>query len=349
MRIAIATSQAPFLSGGAEFLASNLKSALIHAGHRAEIVSMPFMDTPLDMIEDHIVAARLLDINASWAGETDLCIGLKFPAYFMPHKNKVMWILHQYRAAYDLFDTDFSSLKNDIIGNKIKEMVTNADNRYLQESKRIYTIAANVAKRMGRYNGIKAQPLYHPCPDMDKFFLGDYEDYILMPSRINITKRQHLAIEAMRHTKRDIKLFIVGGADHIFEQNRLTDKIKEYHLGNKVKYLGAVSQEEKFNLYANARAVLFIPYDEDYGYITLEAMSASKAVITTSDSGGPLEFVADTKTGIVASPNDKSIAEAIDTIASSSKLAQNMGIAANKHIKDMNISWANVVKELTKR
>jgi len=348
MKIAITTVQAPFVSGGAEFHALNLRNALIKNGHEAEIVTMPFMDNPVDLIEDHIVAARLLDVSKSWAGEVDLCIGLKFPAYFMQHPNKVVWALHQYRAVYELFASEYSMLKDDLIGNKVKSIVTNADNCYLREAKNIYTNSRNVANRMNKFNNLQAQALYHPCPDMDSFYSKEYGDYILMPSRINITKRQLLAVEAMAHTKENVNLYIVGGADHIYEQKRLTDKIHELKLKDKVKYFGIVDQEEKFRLYAGARAVLFIPYDEDYGYITLEAMSASRAVITTNDSGGPLEFIENVKTGLVVNPNPEDIAKAIDSFSRSASMAEIMGKAAKKHLDNMGISWNNVVKELTK-
>lgn len=88
--------------------------------------------------------------------------------------------------------------------------------------------------------------------------------------------------------------------------------------------------------------------DEDYGYITLEAMAASKAVITAKDSGGPLEFVVDGETGYVTEPDAKAIAEKIDELAVSETQAAEMGKKAKKHLSEMDISWANVVKELTK-
>lgn len=348
MKIAITTVQIPFVSGGAEFLTNNLKNALIQSGHEAEIVSIPFIDSPLHYIENHIVASRLLDITNSWAGHIDLCIGLKFPAYYIPHPNKVIWALHQHRAAYDLYNTEFSNLKEDPLSKQMRQVIYNADNMYLPEAKRIYTIADNVTKRMRRYNGIESTPLYHPCPDMEKFYCGEYEDYILMPSRINITKRQRLAIEALCYSKSNIKIYLVGKADNEVEKDNLLAFIKERHLENRVRFFDYVTQEEKFKLYANAKAVLFIPLDEDYGYITLEAMAASKAVITAKDSGGPLEFVVNDRTGMVVEPTPQDVARAIDSFAASNAQAVQMGRNAKVHLEEMEITWEKVVKELTK-
>jgi glycosyltransferase involved in cell wall biosynthesis len=283
-----------------------------------------------------------------WAGKIDLCIGLKFPAYFIPHSNKVIWALHQYRAAYDLFDSQYSGLKNDLRGNEIKTVITNADNHYLTEAQRLFTISVNVAARMRQYNHIQAQPLYHPCPQMETFYAGAYGDYILMPSRINLTKRQKLAVEAMALSKSDIKLYIMGKADNPYESDVLRGMIKELKLQNRIKLFDYVSHEEKLKLYADAKAILFIPFDEDYGYITLEAMSASKAVITAADSGGSLEFIENGKTGLIADPTAESIAKAMDELAESRTLAETLGQAAKRHLAEMNITWAHVVKELTK-
>lgn len=347
MKILVTSVQVPFIRGGAELHAKNLTNALIERGHEAEIVTIPFNDSPLHVISDHIVASRMFSIDHMWAGKMDLCIGLKFPSYFMPHSNKVIWALHQHRAAYDLFDTEFSNIKNNSEGNRIKRIITQADKTYLAEAKRVYANSRNVSNRMQKYNGITSTPLYHPCPDMDQFYCDSYEDYILMPSRINITKRQKLAVEAMKYTKSNLKLYIVGGADNKIVENDLLDTIKAHKVEHKVRYLGHISQEEKFNLYANARAVMFIPLDEDYGYITLEAMAASKPVITATDSGGPLEFIDHDLSGYVSEANPREIAKRVDMLADQS-LAETMGAKAKQKLTTMNISWDNVVKELTK-
>ncbi|MCR5719092.1 MAG: glycosyltransferase family 4 protein [Lachnospiraceae bacterium] len=348
MKIALTTVQIPFVFGGAEFLCNNLKDALTKAGHEVSIVTMPFVDNPAPRLENHIIASRLMDINESWGGHIDLCIGLKFPAYFMPHENKVMWILHQHRAAYDLFDTGFSNLRDTVDGRYYRDIVKRADETYIPEAKRVYTIAKNVSNRMKHFNNLDSTPLYHPCPDMDKFYCGESENYILMPSRINVIKRQTLAIEALSKTKSNIKIYFVGAPDQDEARKMFEDCVDKFKVRDRVKCFDFVPQEEKIKLYANARAVIFIPRDEDYGYVTLEGMAASKPVITTKDSGGPLEFVVDNKTGMVCDPTPEALAEAMDEFAKSDKFAIEMGQKAKAHLEEMEITWERVVKELTK-
>lgn len=348
MRIVLLTAQILFVKGGAEMHVNNLKKALEAHGHQVEIVAVPFYDTPVERIEDAIVATRLMDIEESWGGKIDLAIGMKFPAYLIPHRNKVMWILHQHRSVYDLFDSDYTNVKNDIEGIRIKEIVTNADMKYIPEANHVFANSRNVANRLKTYNGIDAEPLYHPCPDMEKFYCGKSENYLLMPSRINVTKRQLLAVQALAMTKSDIKLYIVGSSDNPVLKDKMNEIIAERHLEDRVKYFDYVEQDEKFALYANCRGVVFIPKDEDLGYITLEGMSSSKAVITATDSGGPLEFIDDGVTGYICQPEPSSIAKAMDELANSESNAVKMGQKAKEKIDGLNISWDNVVKELLK-
>ena len=348
MRIAITTVQIPFLTGGAEMHAQNLKNELEKRGHEAEIVTMPFIDDPPHMLENQIIAARMLDVSSSWGGRIDLCIGMKFPAYYIPHPNKVIWVLHQYRQVYDLFGTEYSPFRDDEEGRELQRMIRQADQCYLREAKRLYANSQNVANRLAYYNDLPSMPLYHPCPGMDDFYRAEDEGYILMPSRINQTKRQQLAIEALRYTKSNVKLVLLGKADNDGVMAELKRAIQEYHAEKKVEFIGFVSHKEKLDLYAKARAVLFIPKDEDYGYITLEAMAASKAVITAKDSGGPLEFVTDGETGLICEPEAKALAKAMDRVTTSAALADEMGRAGKTRLAEMNISWDHVVKELTR-
>lgn len=206
-----------------------------------------------------------------------------------------------------------------------------------------------MTKRLKKNNNIEAQTLYPPCPDMNKYYVGKYDNYVLMPSRINATKRQILAIRAMEYVNNNINLIIIGRPDNNFVKEEMEREIKKRKLSNKIKYLEFVDQNKKIDLYANARAVLFIPVDEDYGLITLEAMSAYKPVITCNDSGGVLEFIRNDDNGLIVEPTPEKLAQAIDTIAEmSEKTLKVMGKNAKEEIISHKISWDNVVKELLK-
>jgi glycosyltransferase involved in cell wall biosynthesis len=143
-------------------------------------------------------------------------------------------------------------------------------------------------------------------------------------------------------------LVIAGAPDSKKYQNELKAMIRKYELHERVKLLGRISVEEKLNLYARALAVLFIPYDEDYGFITLEAGYAQKPVITCRDSGGPLEFIRDKETGLVCEPDSQTIADAIEVLVGDRARARRLGQQASEHVKTMNLSWDRVAEELTK-
>ena len=92
--------------------------------------------------------------------------------------------------------------------------------------------------------------------------------------------------------------------------------------------------------------MFYAPYDEDFGYVTVEAFLSRKPVITTADSGGPLEFVEDGTNGYVAPFEPKNIAEKIDNLFEDKEMAKRMGDLGYKKIKSMNITWDNVIKKL---
>ena len=100
------------------------------------------------------------------------------------------------------------------------------------------------------------------------------------------------------------------------------------------------------SLYAQALGVVFVPVDEDYGYVTLEAMLSSKPLITCIDSGGPLEFVIHNETGLVVEPSPAALAEAMDQLWKNRERAKIWGISARDHYESLNISWPNVVQTL---
>jgi glycosyltransferase involved in cell wall biosynthesis len=342
MRIAITTVQAPFLRGGAELLASGLLDALTEAGHEADIVTMPFRFDPPKQITrnmDMWESENLLDVSGPPA---DLVIALRFPAWYVQHSNKVVWMLHQHRSVYELWDKSCTeaeriALKADIAQRDTTHLGT------VPQHKR-FTISRNVVHRLKTFNGLDAEALYHPPPTANQLFCAEAQPYILFPSRLESLKRQDLLIEAMALTQTPIVALIAGGGG---QQHRYAELIEASGLQNKVRLLGEVDQATLIALFAQCTGVFFGPFDEDYGYVTLEAMLAKKPVITCADSGGPLEFVVDGETGYVSQPNAQAVANAIDSLTSNPAKAKQMGETGFAHYHSLNISWAHVVAKLT--
>ena len=347
MKVIIVNTQAPFIYGGAEILAKNLKNAFLASGHEVEQVNIPFRWYPPEKIPEHILACRFLDITEACGEKIDLVIALKFPTYFIKHPNKVIWLLHQHKTAYELWDTEYSDLSHHPKGKVIREIIIKSDNEFLPEARKIYTLSQVVTERLGKFNTIDSTPLYHPPEDYDRLRCDSYGDFIFFPSRMNPAKRQHIAVEAMRHTKTPVKLYLAGKSDFKAYEERLKRTINKHRLEDKIKLFGEISNEDKINLFAESLGVLFIPYNEDYGYVTLEGMYSKKAVITTDDSGGPLEFIEDSLSGFICEPQPEAIAEKMDELYLDKQKTIGMGSNAYEKILSMNLSWENVILTLT--
>ncbi|TPG46414.1 glycosyltransferase [Roseomonas nepalensis] len=345
MRVVIVNAQTPFVRGGAEMLADNLLATLKEAGHEAELVTMPFKWYPAERICDGMLAARLLEVDEWCGGRIDRLIGLKFPAYLMRHPCKVMWLLHQYRGAYDLWGSPIGDLSNAPAGRAVRDMIHLADAAAMAESRAVYTISRNVTDRLRRFNGIDSMPLYHPPPGAELFRQAEAEDFFLCPGRINPTKRQGLVVDALLRCRSGARVVFTGVPDSPAYAADLARR-SETSLGERVTWRGAVTEAEKLDLYARCLGVIVTPIDEDYGYVTLEAMLSAKPVLTCSDSGGPLDFVEDSATGFVCAPDASAVADGLDRLWQDRRRARDMGQAGLARYRALGFSWADVVSGL---
>lgn len=346
MRILIATSQVPFIRGGAEIHAEGLRDALRAAGHEAEIINIPFKWYPPERILDHMLACRLLDVTEVAGTPVDMLIGLKFPAYLIPHPNKVLWILHQHRTAYELWDHPLSDLVYYANGSQVRDAIERADRQLIPEARAVYANSLTVAARLKKYCDIEAAPLYHPPPHAEKFYTARAEDYLFFPSRLCVPKRQTLVIEALAHTRHPIRVRFAGVPDYPSYSEELTALARKLEVEGSIEWMGEVTEDEKRRLYAHALGVIYPPMDEDYGYVTLEAMLASKPVVTCADSGGPLEFVQDKETGLISEPTPGQMAAAFDTLWERRDRAAEWGKNGRALYDRMGLSWSNVVERL---
>jgi glycosyltransferase involved in cell wall biosynthesis len=345
MKIAIVNVQAPYIRGGAEVLAESLQERLTDRGHQVQTVRIPFKWYPPDAILRHMLACRLIDISAD---DVDLVIGLKFPAYLVPFPRKRLWLLHQFRQVYELWGGPFQELPETPEGARVRDAIIHADNQFLPEADAIYTNSHIVARRLKTFNGIVATDvLYPPLPNPDLFSFEDFGDYFFYPSRVVSTKRQAVAIDAMRHVRSDFKLVLAGKPDDDAYGRELRGNIKRYGLEDRIKWLGWISERDKASLMARAFAALYLPYDEDsYGYVTLEAFQSHKPVITFSDSGGTDELIEHGFNGLVADPSAESLAEQMESLWMAKAHTRELGENAFQSLANHGIEWGHVLDRL---
>jgi glycosyltransferase involved in cell wall biosynthesis len=345
MNILICTSQVPFVSGGAELHVENLRRALIEAGHEADVVALPFKWYPPREIIRSAMAWRMLDVTEANGKPVDMVIGMKFPAYLVEHPRKVLWVIHQYRSAYDMAGTDYDDLAGYGDGVRTRMFVKNADEKFIPRALKVYANSQNVAARMLRYNQIQSEPLYHPPPRADLLSTGEQGNYIFYPSRLEPQKRQEVLIQAARYLKSDAQIILAGGGRNLGHYESLIKS--DRRIRARVEMRGFVSEREMLELYANALAVGYLPWNEDYGYVSLEAMYAGKPLIVARDGGGAAEFVENSVEGLVVDPTPQDVARAIDELFLDPNRARQMGARGREKVLGLNLSWQNVVEKLT--
>jgi glycosyltransferase involved in cell wall biosynthesis len=308
MRIVVAAPQVPFVRGGAELMADDLVGALRARGHDAEIVSIPFKWYPGTRVLDQALLWRLVDLSEADGLPIDRVIATKFPAYCVRHPNKVAWVLHQFRQAYDYDRTELRQFDESPVDRATRRAIERLDAVALGEARKVFATSRNVADRLQRFNAIEAAVLPHPPQSLD-YREAEPEGFVLSVNRLDRAKRIDLLIEAAKREP-SLRVVITGeGPDRArLEQLAAT-------LNGQVRFVGRVDDDELADLYARSLAVYYAPIDEDFGMVPYEAFLSGKPVVTAHDAGGPLEVVHDRETGVVVAPEPAAIAEACTYLA----------------------------------
>jgi glycosyltransferase involved in cell wall biosynthesis len=341
VKILVTANLVPFMHGGANYHIAGVVNALQSAGHEVELLRLPFRFSPEGDIARAMTYAREIDLIQPNGVTIDQVVSLQFPGYGVAHPDHRVWVMHQHRAVYELYDA--SKATPELAD--LRERVMKFDNCVLRAAKTVLANSRRVAERLLEFNDVTAKVLYHPPPQAEQFYCEEPFDYVFFPSRLETLKRQHLAIEAACHMRSPLKIVLAGDGG---QRGALAQLIERLGVGDRVALIGHISETEKRAFYARARAVLFPAFDEDYGYITLEAMLSGKPVVTCADSGGPLEFVRHDDTGWVEAPNAQALAARLDWIAANARKCADAGRRARAAYADAGITWDRVVETLTR-
>ncbi len=351
--ILVLGAKVPFTRGGQEVLLQSLVRELRARNHIVDTVELPFSPLPKERILAQAAMWRSLDLSNFAGNDVDLVIATKFPSYYAKHPVKSVWLVHQHRSLYDLYGSRYSDISDDPRDEALRRMLVDGDRKVLGECAFRSGISSNVVTRLKNYNQLDAEVLYPPLPLAGRYVCGKFDPYILSVGRICSIKRVDLMLKAMPIVHQFVKLKIVGMPDEPGVMDYLKNEIDKHHLWDRVEFLGRVEDPELIDLYANALGVYYAPHDEDYGYVTLEAMASGKPVVTAHDSGGVLEFVEHEQTGLIVEPTSDALGHAVNRLVQEDGFAQLLGAAGLEKLRgcgvlesDVQGGWDRVISRL---
>lgn len=339
MRIAVVRPQVPFARGGAEIMSDRLVEELRARGHEADLVTVPFKWYPGARVLTQAFLWRLLDLDEADGRPIDLVVATKFPSYLVRHANKRVWVLHQFRQAYELDRTELGQFGESAEDRALRRKVQQLDGVALREAARVFATSQNVAERLRRSTGLDAEVLPHPPQELPYRCEG-YGDFVLSVNRLDRAKRIDLLLEAAALDSA-LEVVVVGDGP---DRGRLEELARSRSLDGRARFAGRVSEEELADLYGRCLAVYYAPVDEDFGMVPFEAFLSEKPVLTTTDAGGPLEVVSDGRTGLVVPPEARELARAAEWLRSHREEAAAYGRAGRTIAEG--VTWERVVERL---
>ena len=327
-------------------IAEETVAALRRAGHEAEI-----FETPTNRFGrqfDAYEATRLTDVSEGADGRAiDQIITMRYPAFALRHPRHVCWLTHTMREYYDLFDSIMQGFgrKGRLKETIRKYFVHRLDRRLLTRNvSKLFTISQTVTDRLNHFIGVPSTVLHPPAPARD-YRCEAYEPYVFAVSRLHRLKRMDLLIEAMALMKdRTFRAVIAGEGD---DEAPLRELIRARGLEARVQLAGPLSESAKLDHLARCRAVYFAPRNEDYGFVTLEAMSSGKPCSPRLTQEVPPNRSSPSRRAGYSNPEAAAFAETLDNLAGDRGLAERLGrnglAYAAKH------SWDSVVPTLLMR
>jgi glycosyltransferase involved in cell wall biosynthesis len=339
VNVAVLRPQVPFARGGAEIFTDRLVDELRARGHDADLVSVPFKWYPGTRVLTQAFVWRLLDLDEADGRPIDMVVATKFPSYLVRHRNKRVWLVHQFRQAYELDRSELGQFGESAEERALRRRVQQLDQLALSEATRLFATSRNVADRLQHSTGLEAEVLPHP-PQQLAYRCEAYGDFVLSVNRLDRSKRIDLLLEAAA-LDGSLEVVIAGDGP---DRPRLEALAHERGLDGRARFAGRVGEDELAELYGDCLAVYYAPVDEDFGMVPFEAFLSEKPVLTTTDAGGPLEVVADHRTGLVVAPEAADVARALSWLREHREEAASLGRAGKAIAAE--VTWDRAIERL---
>ena len=182
---------------------------------------------------------------------------------------------------------------------------------YRRIARRHWFVAISESQRsMAPENLRWAGVVYNGIP-IDRYALrADKEEFLLFLGRADEEKAPHLAIEAARRAGRRLVMCVTIKNER--ERSYWAEQVEPL-LDDDVEVRGECDQDQKADLLARARALLFpIQWPEPFGLVMTEAMACGTPVVAWRNGSVP-EVVVDGETGFIVSSVEE-MATAVDRV-----------------------------------
>ncbi len=258
-----------------------------------DLVQLPMKHYPEERLITEMMTWRLIDITEVNGNKVDLVIATKFPSYAVRHPNKVLWLVHQYRQAYDLAGTAYDQSQLTELEQAARNKLRNLDKKFIGECVGRFAISETVSERLLRYNQLLSVRCGRRrcCRNEFTVDLIEHRD-LFWPSgreqaRVAAARRRE---PCERGANSDLRRRTRRGAAASSDPAPRT--------GESLPPLPVMSRRRARRCPRRSARGLLWSLRRDYGYATIEAFLAEKPVITCGDSGEVSRIVARTGGGM---------------------------------------------------
>ena len=378
MKIAVvAPGPVPSIQGGAERLWKGLCDHINQeTSSRADLITLPSPETTFTELMVSYRQFSELDLS-----RFDRVVSGKYPAWMVDHPDHYLYMVHKLRGVYDTYDLHSEALSEWLRSaprevQALEKVITRVSpgREILSEFWGILDEAANqefegwfafpgpltrqvihflddigineksITKFCAISNTVAQRDNYFP-DTVDPLVLHPPTDLLVIPpidneylftvSRLDVPKRIDLLITAFMATEVDSEFRIAGAGPQLGRLKKLASR------DSRIIFLGEISDQELIQQYAGSAYVPFIPYDEDYGLVGIEAMLSAKALLTVVDAGGINEVFVPGQMGLSVEPDQKELAQAMTWMSENAAAVQRMGCAARA--RATLITWQNII------
>ena len=131
-------------------------------------------------------------------------------------------------------------------------------------------------------------------------------------------------------------LIMAGGYDwrvneNVFHYEELKELASSLNLNDHISFMRSISDKQKIYLLKKAFCLVYTPTNEHFGIVPIEAMYCGRPVIATN-TGGPLETVADNSTGYLVPPEADKFSDAMMKLINTPDVQETFGAASRSRV-----------------